>query len=802
MDVTEKSQVSPAVVGVGQGSKPTERPVPAPLPNSLPAPIQPPASKIVRLKLTKPKRARKDPQDVDWDEDLRPTPGEEAEAQKAHGGATRAQTEPKKGKTAAKQGNQKRAKISKPRTTSAKRRKSNSTKSNTAKRGIKISQLPLTTVATSALVAPIDKEIPCVPDEPSNQCNVTTETKVDLPKTSHKTSLPKDDYNKIIKNSPRVSVEIRSSPSITGDSSLGFDYDIKEHSQMVSILEHRAQLEAQKKAGKSGRIISETDSISSRDAKNPASGSASKLTILQSRVLHKQKIRKSKVACVEKSLKSHKSHGRAQSVGSKLMLALHGEDSQHGPVFNRDAPIIISSDPVEPQKSPESKQPDPMPTQTMPTPHGIEKVQKHAVRVDSPHHSSKSDKVRSSSPVVVDDTKEVELVDATGGMASWGAFLSSLGHSEGPSTEDSSDIEMGRGLIDDEPSILDYHMEMEHLSGFETLQPMIHEPTTHLQPTKPGESPKSTSSGTSITRKTDIPPAGGNKKHESSHTPESQKPLLRSEAEHRSLSPQQTSAPRTIVVDRNGSPQLVSLSIKGVTPFQVDFDGEQDQEVATSSSQYDRSSSEFSTASQYKGVFWTKFQREMFLAYGIDTEKMDRSHTWPPQPMPKLSCSKEDTADGADSDKESTSGPDSSQRTIEERGLGVAQDRQCDRSFRTDISVSSQPDMKSHRSSEEDPMNWISTLRVAQKDAHNLLHQTNSNLSTQLAAEKATITRVLEIYREGCGRILEDLFQAQEARMTLYKQQMQHVKEQHTEICQDLVRGLQELDRRMQQGPI
>lgn len=75
-------------------------------------------------------------------------------------------------------------------------------------------------------------------------------------------------------------------------------------------------------------------------------------------------------------------------------------------------------------------------------------------------------------------------------------------------------------------------------------------------------------------------------------------------------------------------------------------------------------------------------------------------------------------------------------------------------------------------------------------------------MSTQLAAEKATIGRVLEIYREGCSRILDDLFQAQEARMQLYRQQMQSVKEQHADICQDLVRGLQELDRRVQQGPI
>jgi hypothetical protein len=76
------------------------------------------------------------------------------------------------------------------------------------------------------------------------------------------------------------------------------------------------------------------------------------------------------------------------------------------------------------------------------------------------------------------------------------------------------------------------------------------------------------------------------------------------------------------------------------------------------------------------------------------------------------------------------------------------------------------------------------------------------NLTIQLAAEKATITRVLEIYRQGCGRILDDLFQTQEARMQLYRQQMQYVKEQHADICQDMVRGLQELDRRVQQGPI
>lgn len=74
------------------------------------------------------------------------------------------------------------------------------------------------------------------------------------------------------------------------------------------------------------------------------------------------------------------------------------------------------------------------------------------------------------------------------------------------------------------------------------------------------------------------------------------------------------------------------------------------------------------------------------------------------------------------------------------------------------------------------------------------------NLSVQLAAEQDTIRQVLQIYRQGCNRILDDLFKAQEARMELYRQQMSSVKEHHTQICQELIRGLQELDHRVQQG--
>jgi len=48
--------------------------------------------------------------------------------------------------------------------------------------------------------------------------------------------------------------------------------------------------------------------------------------------------------------------------------------------------------------------------------------------------------------------------------------------------------------------------------------------------------------------------------------------------------------------------------------------------------------------------------------------------------------------------------------------------------------------------------------------------------------------------------MLQDLVRAKELRMELYQRQMASVKKQHTEICQDLIRGLQELDCQLQQG--
>lgn len=696
-------------------------------------PTQPPQSKLLRLKLTKPRPPRSNPQEVDWDEDLRPTPNEIVEAKANHGRSGHAHTDPKRPKTNDKKTGNKREKSSKPRTASAKRRKSNPIKSTTTKGQSDGPQLPLITLAASAIAATINQDKPPAPDRLKDQSNNATTNRVDLPKASHQTSPANGSPNQPGKSSPQLNVKIERCTSVAGESLSSYDHHAKvsSHSQMVNILEYKASAQ-QKSNDKAPRMISDTSSSCGGDAKQTARGDFSRITILESRALPQGKTIRPK-AIREKSTINR---GRAQSVGNKLILALHENDDTHPDrLIKNNTPIIISSDPVDAAKVMQTKQPDsvPVPTKKAPNPVEAERTLNKAVWVDDKQRRFQSRGFKSSSPVVVDDTKETEVIDVTGGMASWGSFLDSLGHSERSSTGYSSDMESDRGLMDDGPSILDYHMETEHLSGFAALQPIRSGPTTSSQVTRPCESQAPSSSKTSALGKTIESTATRIERHQSSHTPESQKPLLPHETavtENCSPSPHQPkSVSRTTIVDRNGSPRLLPQSAKTALPPQVDVDREKSYEprvTDTSPSQYSRSSSEQSTESQYEGVIWTKFQRDMFLAYGIETEKMARSHAWPPRPKHQPSFSEDVTVDGAKSDRASPMGPHSSERTIEERGLGAPLDQQFDRSFRTEISESTQSDMKSHRSSDEDPMEWISTLQVAQKDAHNLLSQTNA----------------------------------------------------------------------------
>lgn len=723
-----------ACTGMGQNSKAMEHSPSSTHQKPQALPPQPLQSKLVRLKLTKPRLPKSNPQEVDWDEDLRPTPTEIVEAKANHGKSGHAHTDPKRSKTNDIKTGNKREKSSKPRTASAKRRKSNPIKSTTAKGQSDGPQLPLVTLAASALAATINQDKPPTPNRLKDQSNNASRNKVDLPKASHQTSPANVSPIQPGKSSPQLNVKIERCTSVAGESSSSYDHHAKvsSHSQMVNILEYKAAAREHKSNDKAPRMISDTWSSSSGDTKQTGREDLSRLTIQESRALSQGKTIRPQ-AIREKSTTNR---GRAQSVGQKLILALHeNDDTRPELLIKNNTPIIISSDPVDAAKAMQTKQPDSVPvaTKKAPKPVDAERTLSKPVWVDDKQRRFQSRGFKSSSPVVVDDTKETEVIDVTGGMASWGSFLDSLGHSERSSTGYSSDMESDRGLMDDGPSILDYHMETEHLSGFAALQPIRSGPTTSSQVTKPCESQTPSSSETSALGKNIDSTAARIERRESSHTPESQKPLLphgTAVTENCSPSPHQPkSASRTTIVDRNGSPRLLPQSAKTVLPLQVDVDREPSYEprvTDTSPSQYGRSSSEHSTESQYEGVIWTKFQRDMFLAYGIETEKMARSLPWPPQPKHQPSFSEDVTVDGASSDRASPMGPHSSERTIEERGLGAPLDQQFDRSFRTEMSESAQSDMKSHRSSDEDPMEWISTLQVAQKDAHNLLSQTNA----------------------------------------------------------------------------
>lgn len=95
--------------------------------------------------------------------------------------------------------------------------------------------------------------------------------------------------------------------------------------------------------------------------------------------------------------------------------------------------------------------------------------------------------------------------------------------------------------------------------------------------------------------------------------------------------------------------------------------------------------------------------------------------------------------------------------------------------------------------------NWQASLEAMQKTTHELLLHTSERLTHQLEHEKGTISQVLDSYRQGCHQVMNQLFKAHEERIELYRQQMQSVRKQHSDLCQDLIRRLEENDRRIQE---
>jgi hypothetical protein len=693
------------------------------------APSQPAESKIVRLKLTKPRPPKSKTQEVDWDEDLRPTPNESLESKQIHGGSV-VDTGSKPPRTVDKNKGSKRTLPPKVKTTSAKRRKSNNTrKSNTANvSNTKGLQLPLVTLAAGIVpTAPLGDDGPFLTDTLNGRSkdNVTKGMER-APGISRQPLSPTFRNNQDAKDTEHHAiVKKRSCTSVTTDSSS----DLEKYGK-VNIMEHRAQSNRQLNTGKSVGGMFDVSSSSDGNFKVTTRTTTSKLTIRESRALSKRRRKEAKAIHRER----HPGHrGRAESVGDKLMLALHGTEnaSQQKPVNEQTELLIISSDPVPPEYSPKKQEPDQVPDDMGQS--KIERVLDRTIPVETQEHRSEPETI---DPALIHKkfSPTTEEMDLTPNQINI-----SLTHS-------SSDFEIGRSLIDNGPSILDYHMEMEHIPGFAALQPLRSEPTTSSRVSNICESPANSSSESlNVGKFADLAPSRiGERK--CSHTPESQRPLLPNDAliELSSESPQPPkSGLKTSIVDSNGSPRLVPQSAKSITAPRFGRKGEEGDEeeaslVNASTSEYDRDLSEFSIESKNERRTWTKFQRDMFMEYGIKTTRLEKSRPWPPHPTQPPSYSQLDTTRKANLETSSTNGGSSSQRTIDERARGGVPTRDhghLDQSLCTEMS-STTDNLHHSTTGDHDPSEWISSLQVAQKDAHNLLRQTNSVSSPLLGQIK------------------------------------------------------------------
>lgn len=674
--------------------------------------------KTVRLKLTKPRLPRSNPKDVDWDEDLRPTPNEILAKKETHQGSSIVDKAPSQSDKMNNKTGDKRVITTKTQKASSKRRKSNTRKSMTAREISNIGpQLPLTKVNASTMSeAPPGKNVLFEIGDLNEQSREDV-TKIDehVPEDSHQPAPPingKDKNEEEGGTDTAFFVERRSCTSVTTDSTS----DLEDHGKgsfgdsKVNILEHRAQSNRQATKDKAAHTITDVSPISDFDF------SALSRNLTESKTPPKGRESKGKAV---REPDHPEYHGRAKSVGSKLMLALHRTDNASSlKLVNKDTkPPVISSDSGRPGAI-LKKQP-------------FDQVATKTVSVQEPHSQVHVEMIN---PALIESAlpHNMERMKLTHGMEFW----RSLDQTEIRSRQSSSEIEIGRGLTYDGPSILDYHMGMEHVSGFSALQPMRSGPNTSSHVTNICDSQANTSETSNKAHFEEFTTLQSQGRG-FSQTPDSQKPLLANETlmkldSHSPHPPK--SMPKTSIVDRNGSPRLGPQLVKSMADPQLEVDEDKIDRKATgvaenSPGEYDRGSSDASTESGSGEITCTKFQRDILLEYGIDTEKLQRSQ-WPPHSRQRLSFSQENTADGANSEKASTIGSTSSQQMINERSLGDVTSKthgNVDQSIHTEMLGSTQAQDRSyHTTGDHDTMEWISTLQVAQNEAHNMLKQTNS----------------------------------------------------------------------------
>jgi hypothetical protein len=273
-----------------------------------------------------------------------------------------------------------------------------------------------------------------------------------------------------------------------------------------------------------------------------------------------------------------------------------------------------------------------------------------------------------------------------------------------------------------------------------------------------------TSSQTSSAAKTDHRATLLTHGNQSQNTPESEKPLLTKETPLESIP---LSAPRSIIVDHNGSPRLTTQGktndIQAQPLLEYDRMGNIDM-IDTSSSDYDPSSPSEMYSPGYtpdSQRTWSKFHRDIVAEYGIDTEQLIREGD---RPISLKKASESDTATCGtkhadrqyteklletrlttpprrddtpaearphiDHEKASAMTATSSPGPTDEAGL-CGRHRSGDRRenpFLSRISDPSYPGVEPPRSlmqNDANGMEWISALQTAQRSAHDLLLETN-----------------------------------------------------------------------------
>ncbi|PYH65418.1 uncharacterized protein BO88DRAFT_471254 [Aspergillus vadensis CBS 113365] len=93
---------------------------------------------------------------------------------------------------------------------------------------------------------------------------------------------------------------------------------------------------------------------------------------------------------------------------------------------------------------------------------------------------------------------------------------------------------------------------------------------------------------------------------------------------------------------------------------------------------------------------------------------------------------------------------------------------------------------------------WQTSLQALHKRAQGMLLATSEHIIQEIESEKKTISEVLEMYRRDCHRVLDQLFKAQEERIRLCQQQMNSIREHHTDVCQELMQRLERDEKQLQ----